>query len=118
MNTTEMGRHAENAARLLKAMSNSHRLLILCQLYDGERSVGELAASVGLSQSALSQHLARLREDGLVRTRRRARSVLYALASREVTALIGTLAGLYCRTPEGAGPAQADPAANTVAARL
>lgn len=89
-------RSAREATRVLKAMANEHRLLILCQLMGRECSVGELVRIVGLSQSALSQHLAKLRRDGLVRTRRSAQTIYYSLASREIEAIIGTLYGLYC----------------------
>lgn len=94
-----MERHAGEAARLMKAMSNANRLLILCQLAEGERSVGELVATVGLSQSALSQHLAKLREDGLVATRRVSQSIVYSLSSDAVRQLIDVLLGLYCPPP-------------------
>lgn len=87
---------AQRASLLLKAMSNEHRLLILCQLLKGERSVGELERIVGLSQSALSQHLARLRRDELVKTRRSAQTIFYSLNGREVPAVIDTLYNLYC----------------------
>jgi len=87
---------AHRASQLLKAMSNEHRLLILCQLLKGERSVGELERIVGLSQSALSQHLARLRRDELVKTRRSAQTIFYSLNGHEVPAVIGTLYTLYC----------------------
>ncbi|HVI52119.1 MAG TPA: metalloregulator ArsR/SmtB family transcription factor [Candidatus Sulfotelmatobacter sp.] len=87
---------AQRASLLLKAMSNEHRLLILCQLLKGERSVGELERIVGLSQSALSQHLARLRRDELVKTRRSAQTIFYSLKGREVPAVIDTLYNLYC----------------------
>lgn len=103
MNIPDMERHAAHAARLLKAMANAKRLLILCRLAAGEESVGELAALVGLSQSALSQHLARLREDGLVQARRRSQCVLYSLANPKVRELIDTLAALSCAASE-AGP--------------
>lgn len=88
---------AERASQLLKAMSNGHRLLILCQLLKGERSVGELEKVVGLSQSALSQHLARLRRDELVKTRRSAQTIFYSLNGHEVPAVIDTLYNLYCK---------------------
>lgn len=97
MNTEELQAHAREASRLLKAMSNNHRLLILCQLLDEECSVGELVRRIGLSQSALSQHLARLRRDSLVRTRRDAQTIYYTLASPEIRAIIGTLQQLYCQ---------------------
>ena len=87
------------ASTLLKAMSNRHRLLILCQLVQGEKCVGELEAVVGLSQSALSQHLARLRRDALVKTRRSAQTIYYSLAGEEAGAIIRTLYDLYCGPP-------------------
>jgi len=88
--------NARRASTLLKAMSNQHRLLILCQLVPGEKCVGELEKIVGLSQSALSQHLARLRRDGLVKTRRAAQTIYYSLAGEEASAVIETIYGLYC----------------------
>lgn len=91
---------ARRASALLKAMSNEHRLLILCQLLAGERSVGELERLIGLSQSALSQHLARLRRDNLVQTRRAAQTIYYSLAGNEAAAVIETLYGLYCGVPD------------------
>ena len=75
MNLEKLQDNTRRASGLLKAMSNEHRLLILCQLEGGEKSVGELVRLVGLSQSALSQHLARLRRDSLVRTRREAQTI-------------------------------------------
>lgn len=87
---------ARRASTLLKAMSNEHRLMILCQLLHGEKSVGELERLIGLSQSALSQHLARLRRDNLVQTRRQAQTIYYSLAGAEASAVINTLYGLYC----------------------
>jgi len=91
---------ARRASALLKAMSNEHRLLILCQLQDTERSVGELERLIGLSQSALSQHLARLRRDELVRTRRSAQTIYYSLNGIEATEVIATLYRLYCADTE------------------
>ena len=87
---------AGEVAGVLGLMANPKRLLILCKLLEGGRTVGALAAEVGLSQSALSQHLARLREAGLVATRRSAQSITYTLASREVRVLLATLYELYC----------------------
>ncbi|MDP6787929.1 MAG: metalloregulator ArsR/SmtB family transcription factor [Rhodospirillales bacterium] len=87
------------ASKLLKAMSNQHRLMILCQLVQGEKCVGELEAVVGLSQSALSQHLARLRRDAVVKTRRSAQTIYYSLAGEEASAVIRTLYNLYCGPP-------------------
>ncbi len=91
---------AREASRLLKALSNENRLLIMCQLVGGERSVGELVRLIGLSQSALSQHLAKLRHDSLVRTRRDAQTIYYSLASPEAEAVIATLYNLYCAVPD------------------
>jgi DNA-binding transcriptional ArsR family regulator len=76
-------------------MSNRHRLMVLCQLWNGEKSVGELERIVGLSQSALSQHLARLRRDNLVTTRREAQTIFYSLAGDEAAAMIRALVRLY-----------------------
>ena len=92
---------AAMASKLLKAMSNHHRLMILCQLVQREMCVGELEAVVGLSQSGLSQHLARLRRDALVKTRRSAQTIYYSLAGAEASAVIQTLYDLYCGTPAG-----------------
>jgi len=94
---SDMEANIRAASALLRAMSNERRLLVLCQLaHGGEKSVGELEKVVGLSQSALSQHLARLRRDGLVRTRRSAQTIYYTLASGAVAAVIDTLYTLYC----------------------
>lgn len=87
---------AEEAAALLAAMANAKRLLVLCHLVDGERSVGELATIAGISQSALSQHLAKMRLQRLVATRRDGQTIYYNLASTEVRVLIETLYGLFC----------------------
>lgn len=92
---------AGEAARLLKALSNERRLMILCQLADGERAVGELLPLVGLSQSALSQHLALLREEGLVAGRREGVSILYRIADPAVLKVIAVLAEIYCPPPQG-----------------
>lgn len=88
--------HAAAAARLLRAMANERRLMILCRLGEGEQSVGALARLSGLSQSALSQHLAQLRADGLVATRRQSQTIYYRLDSPEVVAVIRTLAEHFC----------------------
>ena len=87
---------AELASELLATMSNKHRLLILCRLVEGEVHAGALSEVSGLSQSALSQHLARLREAGLVSTRREAQMIYYRLASPEAETLLKTLYQIYC----------------------
>jgi len=84
------------AADMLKAMSNPYRLSILCMLGDGEHTVTELTEFTGLSQSALSQHLARLRARDLVSTRKNHQNVYYTLKSEEVKEVIATLHKLYC----------------------
>lgn len=96
MNVDKLQASARRASTLLKAMGNEHRLLILSQLANGERSVGELVRLVGLSQSALSQHLARLRRDNLVRTRREAQTIYYSMASDEALAVLEQIYQLYC----------------------
>ena len=100
-----MASQADAAADLLKTLGNPQRLRILCLLVEGEHSVGEINAHVPLSQSALSQHLAVLREQGLVETRREAQTIFYALSEGPARALLGTLHDLYCPTPEAAAPA-------------
>ncbi len=96
MNLQDMEKNSEKAVVLLKAMANERRLQILCMLHNQELSVGELCTKLGLSQSALSQHLAWLRRDELVTTRKEAQTVYYTLQSNEVKTLIKTLHGLYC----------------------
>jgi len=96
MKITELNSRAESAEHLLKSMANRYRLMVLCELHGGERSVGALLSEVGLSQSALSQHLARLRADGLVTTRRESQTIYYALASDHVVRIIALLHQLYC----------------------
>jgi DNA-binding transcriptional ArsR family regulator len=91
-----LAQKSDTAAGLLAAMANQSRLMILCHLLDEELTVGELAERVGLNQSPLSQHLARLRALGLVKTRRDGQSIYYRLASREVEAVLQTLYSLYC----------------------
>ena len=95
----ELGRQAGEAAQLLKAMANECRLLILCHLsVSGELSVGQLVEHIGLSQSALSQHLAKLREERLVATRKEAQTVYYRLCDPKAEQLLGLLHDLFCPT--------------------
>jgi DNA-binding transcriptional ArsR family regulator len=91
-----MQSNAGKAASFLRTLGNAHRLRILCELLGGERSVGELEGPVGLSQSALSQHLARLRRERLVATRREAQTIRYRLADPAVTRTMSLLYELYC----------------------
>ena len=96
MNPEDMRAHAADASRLLKALANEKRLMLLCLLAEGERTVSELNARLDLSQSALSQHLAILRDDGLVTTRREAQSIYYGLAQGPAQRVIDTLHDIYC----------------------
>ena len=100
MSATPVSRFAAQAGKavsLLKAMANQPRLLVLCYLSEmGEMSVGELVDRVGLSQSALSQHLAKLREEGLVSTRKEAQTVHYRLCDPKAGQLLALLHDLFC----------------------
>lgn len=97
-----MGSRVARASQLLAAMANEKRLLILCQLVTGERTVGELAALLGVRQSTVSQHLALLRKDGLVESRREGQSQYYSLAGNEARDILEALHSLYCE-PVGRG---------------
>ena len=87
---------AEEASRVLTAMANAKRLMVLCNLLEGEKSVGQLAELVGLSAAALSQHLGKMRSLNLVATRRDGQTIHYRLASHEVREILETLYRLYC----------------------
>lgn len=97
----QLQENARRAAGLLKAMSNPSRLVILCQLAEGERSVGELEDEVGITQSGISQHLAVLRREHVVTTRREKQTVFYSLASEDVVALMHTLHEVFCKPAKG-----------------
>ena len=99
-----MHAHAAEAAQLLKALGNEQRLHILCNLLDGALSVGELNQRLELSQSALSQHLALLREMELVETRREAQTIFYSLPDGPVVRVMALLQDLYCPRDPGAQP--------------
>ncbi len=92
----EMSAHAESAAALLRAMANPYRLQILCVLGEGEMSVGALNERISLSQSALSQHLAVLRDDGLVATRRESQTIHYRVRPGPALDVIRVLHGHFC----------------------
>jgi DNA-binding transcriptional ArsR family regulator len=87
---------ADEASELLKSFSNPHRLMILCQLLEGERSVGDLAAFLDLRTSTVSQHLALLRREALVAARREAQSIYYSIASAPARRILETLFELFC----------------------
>lgn len=89
---------AENVARLLRAMGNGRRLMLLCKLVEhGEMSAGDLAREVALSQSACSQHLAKMRDEGLVAFRRKSQTLWYRIADPRTEALMASLYQLYCK---------------------
>ncbi len=96
MEIEKMEANADQATRLLTAMANSKRLLILCNLLDGEMNVTELGEKVGLGQSPLSQHLSKLRAWDFVKTRRDGQQVYYSVASEAVKQVLTTLYGIYC----------------------
>jgi len=91
-----MQEHAESASKLLKALANDKRLLILCQLAEGESSVGHLVDKLQMGQSSLSQHLAVLRNEELVCTRRDAQTIYYRLNDGPVQEVMMTLYNIYC----------------------
>ena len=107
MNLAALELQAGAAETLLKTVANKRRLVILCELLGGEKSVSALRGAIGLSQSALSQHLARLRADGIVTTRRELQTIYYSLASDRVTRLIALLYELYC-APDCGGKRRAN----------
>jgi DNA-binding transcriptional ArsR family regulator len=93
----QMAAAANDASELLKSLANPHRLLILCQLTEGERSVGDLATFLGLRDSTVSQHLSLLRRDGLVRARRDGQTIFYAVSSQAARQVLNTLFEIFCK---------------------
>lgn len=92
-----MRKHAGDAAALMRALSHEARLRVLCDLVGGERTAGDLVQRSGLSQSALSQHLSRLREEGLLATRREAQSIYYRIADPRAARVLAILYEIYCK---------------------
>ncbi|WP_026376507.1 ArsR/SmtB family transcription factor [Aestuariibacter salexigens] len=92
----EMAKNAKQAEQFLKLLANQNRLMILCNIMQREMSVSELNQHVPLTQSALSQHLAALRQAGLVDTRREAKSIIYRICDQRAALIIQTLYGLFC----------------------
>lgn len=92
-----MRKRAGEAAAMMRALSHEARLMVLCELVEGERMAGELVASSGLSQSALSQHLAKLREEGLVATRREGQTIYYRIGDGRAEEILSVLHNIYCR---------------------
>jgi DNA-binding transcriptional ArsR family regulator len=96
MDFDAMQQNATEAVTLLKGLANESRLMIMCVLTEGELSVGQLNKRINLSQSALSQHLAVLRDQGLVKTRRESQTIYYRLADSPAMSVIGLLHEVYC----------------------
>ncbi len=97
MNIKEMEEAASNAAALMRVLSNERRLMILCQLIEGEKSVSQLTELLEMRQTSVSQQLAQLRAEGLVTTRREAQTIYYALSSKEAERVIALLYEMFCR---------------------
>ncbi len=97
MNIQDMKKSAGRASTLMKALSSETRLMLLCQMNEGEKSVSELAQSLQLRPASVSQQLALLRKDGLVDTRRDGQTIFYSLCGDEAQSIIGTLYNLYCK---------------------
>ena len=97
-----MAAAAGKASELMKTLGHKDRLMVLCHLTSGEKSVGELARLLDIPQSPLSQHLARMRKEHLVSTRRDAQTIYYSIASREAAAMVTLMHGLYCSAEENA----------------
>jgi len=92
----QMAQSADRASSLMKTLGHKDRLMILCHLADGEKSVGQIAAILQISQSPLSQHLSRMRKEGLVETRREAQTIFYSLKSGEASRIVEVLYELFC----------------------
>ena len=104
-----LGRSAAQACRLMKVLSNPDRLLLLCQLSQGEKRVGELEELVGLAQPSLYQQLGVLREEGLVSTRREGKNIYYAIASVQALAVMNVLVEQFCGPDTGIGTGHGNP---------
>lgn len=96
-NLVIMARNASKAEAMLKLLANAKRLMILCHLVESECTVGQLADLVGLSHSALSQHLSKMRKNNLVKSDKRGQMVYYRIGGPEVSAILSTLHLIYCR---------------------
>ena len=99
VNPEQMASAAAEASELMRTLGHKDRLMILCHLISGEKSVGELAGLLEIPQSPLSQHLARMRKENLVTTRREAQSIYYSIASNEAARMVALMHELYCSEP-------------------
>ena len=100
MDLEKMHSSAEGVSDLLKLLGHPDRLMVLCQLKFGEQSVGELSRNLDIKQSPLSQHLARMRHEGVVKSRRDAQTMYYSIADEKIAQVISVLYDLYCEPPE------------------
>jgi len=98
MNIDDMQQNAQAASQLLKSLANPSRLMVLCNIVKQERTVGELEKLIGLSQSSLSQHLSRLRYEGIVECRREGQNAYYSLKDEGARRVLEVLYGIYCET--------------------
>ena len=98
MDLHQMAEAAGRASNLMKTLGHKDRLMILCLLANGEKSVGQIAELLEISQSPLSQHLSRMRKEGLVNTRREAQTIYYSLKSGEASRIVNLLYDLFCAT--------------------
>ena len=98
MDLSQMAQSADRASALMKTLGHRDRLMILCQLADSEKSVGQIADLLEISQSPLSQHLSRMRKEGLVETRREAQTIYYSLKSGEASRIVELLYELFCES--------------------
>lgn len=109
IDTDAMRANADEAARLLKMLANGQRLRVLCLLIGGELSVGQINERIDLSQSALSQHLAKLRDEMLVTTRRESQTIFYRLSSGPAQRVISSLHDIYCGAGAESAPSKRRP---------
>lgn len=100
MDLKKMHSAAADVSDLLKLLGHPDRLMVLCQLKFGEQSVGELSRNLGVKQSPLSQHLARMRHEGVVASRRDAQTMYYSITDKKIAEVIGVLYDLYCADGE------------------
>ncbi|MCE9523844.1 MAG: metalloregulator ArsR/SmtB family transcription factor [Alphaproteobacteria bacterium] len=120
INAKQMEMAADGASELLKALANRHRLMLVCQLIEGERAVGELAEALGIRDSTVSQHLALLRKDGIVGTRREGQTIYYSIGSSAARAVVEVLYRHFCSPVplcNDAGPSNRAKSASRRAAR-
>jgi len=97
INANEMRKNAENSASFLKLLANPTRLLVLCNLIEGERCVGDLEKDLDISQSALSQHLSKMRDEGIVKADKQGQHVFYSISDLNVVEILNVLYDLFCK---------------------